>query len=83
MNSRYLNRSTVKYIVKLLHKILSLYNSIYWYRGTFNLMSLEDISENIGESHHCKNLKFETFAEAQLKMASAGLVQVSCQHLYR
>jgi hypothetical protein len=46
-------------------------------------MSLEDISENIGESHHCKNLKFETFAEAQLKMASAGLVQVSCQHLYR
>lgn len=67
MNSRYLNRS-VKYIVKLLHKILSLYNSIHWYGGTFNLMSLEDISDNFGKSPHCKNLNYEPFGEAQLKM---------------
>jgi len=26
-------------------------------------MSPEDISEHIGESHHCKNLIFENFGE--------------------
>ena len=27
-------------------------------------MSPENISENVGESHHCKNLKFENFVKA-------------------
>ena len=34
------------------------------------LMSPEQISENFGESHHCKNLKFENFGEFQQKMVS-------------
>jgi hypothetical protein len=38
------------------------------------LMSPEDISENFGESHHCKNLKFENFDESQPKMVSPGLI---------
>ena len=37
-------------------------------------MSPEDISENFGESHQCKNLKFENFGESQLKMVSRGLI---------
>jgi hypothetical protein len=37
-------------------------------------MSLYDISENIGESHHYKKLYFENFGESQRKMVSAGLV---------
>jgi hypothetical protein len=37
-------------------------------------MSLEDISENFGESHHFKNLIFENFGESQMKMMSSGLV---------
>jgi len=37
-------------------------------------MSPEDISENLGESHHCINLKFENFGESQLKMVSPGLI---------
>jgi len=36
-------------------------------------MSAEDISEDLGESHHCKNLKFENLGESQLKMASSEL----------
>ena len=31
------------------------------------LMSPENVSENFGESRHCKNLKFENFDESQLK----------------
>jgi hypothetical protein len=37
-------------------------------------MSPEDISENFGDSHYYKNLKFENFDESQLKMVSPGLV---------
>jgi len=37
-------------------------------------MNPEDISEYFGESHHCKNLKFDNFGESQLKMVSSGLV---------
>jgi hypothetical protein len=32
------------------------------------LMSPEDVFETFGESHYCKNLKFEHFSESQLKM---------------
>lgn len=34
----------------------------------FNLTSTEDISENYGEFHHCKNWKFEIIDESQLKI---------------
>ena len=37
-------------------------------------MIQEDISENIGESHHCKNLIFENFGEFQVKLVSPGLI---------
>ena len=39
-------------------------------------MSTEDVSENVGEYHHCKNLKIENFGESQLKMAmvSPGII---------
>jgi len=33
-------------------------------------MSPEDISENFGESHNCKTLKFDNYDESQLKMVS-------------
>jgi hypothetical protein len=33
-------------------------------------MGPENISENFGDSHHCKNLKYENFGESQLKMAT-------------
>jgi len=36
----------------------------------FYLINPEDISENFGESCHCKNLNFENFGESQLKMVS-------------
>jgi len=39
-----------------------------------NLICPEDISENFGESHHCKNLKFENFGDSHLKMASPELI---------
>jgi len=38
------------------------------------MVSLEDIFENFGESHHCKNKKCENFGEFQLKMVSPELV---------
>ena len=46
-------------------------------------MSPEDISENLGEFHHCKNLKFQNFEEfqMQLKMMRLGLIQASCKEL--
>jgi len=46
-------------------------------------MSPEDISENFGESHHCKNQKFENIGESKLKIVSPGLVQArtSCEDL--
>ena len=37
--------------------------------------------ENFGESHHCKDLKFENFGEFQLKMVSPGLIKTSCKDL--
>jgi hypothetical protein len=37
-------------------------------------MSQEDIYENFGVSHHCKNLNFKNFGKSQLKMMSPGLV---------
>jgi hypothetical protein len=39
-----------------------------------NLMSSEDFPENVGESHHCKNLKFKNFGESQLKLVSPWLI---------
>ena len=45
-------------------------------------MSPEDISENVGEFHHCKNLKFENFGEPQLKMMSPELLLASCKDLW-
>ena len=36
--------------------------------------------ENFGESHHCKNLKLENFGEFQLTMVSPGL-KTSCKDL--
>ena len=35
-------------------------------------MSPEDISENVGESYHCKNFKFENSGKSQLKMVCPG-----------
>jgi len=35
---------------------------------------VEEISENVVEYDHYKNLKFENFGNAQLKMGSLGLV---------
>ena len=43
--------------------------------------SRRQISENFGESHHCKNKKFENFGEFQLKMVSPGLIKTSCKDL--
>jgi len=37
-------------------------------------MTLEDISENFVESHHCKNQKFENFGEFQIKMVNLRLM---------
>ena len=37
--------------------------------------------ENFGESHHCKNLKLENFGEFQLTMVSPGLIKTSCKDL--
>jgi hypothetical protein len=40
------------------------------------------MSENVGEFHHCKNLKFENFGEPQLKMMSPELLLASCKDLW-
>jgi len=42
------------------------------YGYQFILMSPEDISENLGDFHQYKNLKFENYNESQLKTASLG-----------
>jgi hypothetical protein len=42
-------------------------------------MSPEAISENFGESHHCKNKKFENIGESELKIVSPGIA--SCKDL--
>jgi hypothetical protein len=46
-------------------------------------MSPEDVSEKVGEYHHCKNLKIENFGESQLKMAMAspGIIWASWNNL--
>ena len=46
-------------------------------------MSPEDVSDTFGESHHCKNKKFEHFGKSQLKTVSPGLIWVimSCKDL--
>jgi hypothetical protein len=38
---------------------------------------VEEISENVGEYDHYKNLKFENFGNAQLKMGSLGKLEGS------
>lgn len=43
--------------------------------------SPENISENIGESHYCNNLKFENFGESQLIMVSPGFIKGRCKEL--
>jgi len=41
------------------------------------LTSPEHISENFGESYHCKNIKFENFDESQQKTVHLGELQGS------
>jgi hypothetical protein len=36
--------------------------------GLLVAIYFEDIYEIFGESHHCKNLKFENFVESHLKI---------------
>ena len=45
--------------------------------------SPEDIYENIGKSHHCKNLKFENFGESQQNIMSPGLILASYKDLWK
>ena len=43
---------------------------------TFSSFVVNFSSEYFGESHHCKNLKFENFSESQLKMVSPEFIFV-------
>ena len=60
-------------------EILVMYLRDTWYVTSeilvaINLMSSEDFPENVGKSHHCKNLKFKNFGESQLKLVSPWLI---------
>ena len=44
-------------------------------------VSPEYISEHLGESQHCQNLKFENFDKSQQKMESSGFIWAGCKDL--